>query len=362
LVLSLGRRDHGGPGFRLRSLWVKRTGGQMRAWGVVCLGVLFVLMGCGQAANTTNTGLPTFDVPKLDEDRERMLTEFPVLDASEEEAPPIDPLTKRSPFGVLIYMPAAGKGTFCSTSHVSRGVIAANAHCVDSPSRPSDYFVVYYDKKGFKRFERVVEFQYVGDVNSDDIAILRIAGDAVDAWDNISSPATDTRAEIGHRPAISRNVTVWSFNPFKDNHPDLYLKYAGWGMRFTPRHCLASRTRPKLLGITTDEEGEEVRRIPIVSGASQEKMHYFVDNCDIRPVKGNSGSLITASNDITQKLGVFHWLVPAETTSMNDYNHFIYEGNDQMAQTLSWEDMKHRDFFGVGTDFGFLLAKRPGLF
>lgn len=81
-----------------------------------------------------------------------------------------------------------------------------------------------------------------------------------------------------------------------------------------------------------------------------------------RPVHGNSGSLITAADDITQIFGAYHWNIPADRQRMTEYSKFEYRGNNDTAVSLSWEDMKLRDFFGVGTDFNALLASHPGLF
>jgi hypothetical protein len=333
----------------------------MGSWGLVSLGLAFVLAGCGSGGNQA-TGLPTFEVPKLDSEREQFLASFPLVNDSQEESAPVDPRTGRAPFGALIHMAAFGQGTFCSVAHVSPGKVTTNAHCVSRSSRPDEYFVVFYNNRNWKRYERVTGFVYVGSQESDDVAVLQIDPDAARSWDTVSGTPVNSRAEVGQPIPALRKATIWSFNPFKDNHPDLYAKYQGPGMRFTPKHCDASRTRPTLTGISEDEDGQELRRIRIVSGVSQEKIHWFVDACDKRPVHGNSGSLITAADDITQIFGAYHWNIPADRDRMSDYTKFEYRGNNDTAISLSWEDMKGRDFFGVGTDFNTLLGSHPGLF
>lgn len=55
----------------------------MRSWGLVSLGLAFVLAGCGLGGNQV-TGLPTFEVPELDADREQFLATFPLLNDSSE--------------------------------------------------------------------------------------------------------------------------------------------------------------------------------------------------------------------------------------------------------------------------------------
>jgi hypothetical protein len=335
----------------------------MRSWGLVSLGLAFVLAGCGTGgAGNMAAGLPTFEVPKLDSEREQFLASFPVVNDAEEESAPLDPRTNRAPFGVLIHMASFGQGTFCSVAHVSPGRVTTNAHCVSRSSAPHEYFVVFYNNRNWKRYERVTNFVYVGNQESDDVAVLQIDPDAARSWDTVSGATVNSSAEIGAPAPALHKATIWSFNPFKENHPALYQKYNGSGMRFTPKHCDASRTRPSLTGISADGEGAETGRIRIVSGVSQEKIHWFVDACDKRPVHGNSGSLITSVDDITQIYGAYHWNIPADRQKMSEYARFEYRGNNGTAVELNWADLKKRDFFGVGTDFNALLASHPGLF
>jgi len=246
-------------------------------------------------------------------------------------------------------------------AHVSPGKITTNAHCVEQDEKPENYFVVFYNKRNWKRFERVVKIDFIGDSRSLDLAVVRINPGVAKHWDTISGTPLESRGEVGRAIPVNHKVTVWTFNPIEGNHPDLAKKY-GYGMRFTPKHCNASRTRPRLTGFVADPTGGDERRVPIVSGVSQEKMHWFIDACDTKPVKGNSGSLITLAEDIKKTLGVYHWNIPADKASMGEFARFEYRGNDDQAQELEWTDMDTRDFFGVGSDFAYVLSKQAGLF
>ncbi len=332
----------------------------MRSWGRVCVGVCFVfLTACGNEKG--GKGLPTFEVPELGIDQQAFLADFPLLDDSEREAPPFDRASGRAPFGVLIHMPETGLGSFCSSAHISQGFVTTNAHCVDEDSQPGNYFVVFYNRDGAKRYERVVERTYVGNRRSNDVAVLRLQGVESHTWDTVGGAAVETRVDVAQRPVQGRQVTVWSFNPFEGNHPKLFRKYARPGMRFAPRHCASSRTRPKIIGIRESEDGEELGRTQIIAGEAQERAHHFIDACDSRPVRGNSGSLVTENGSLSRILGVFHWIVPADVSSMDRFDSFEYQGNDNQPVRLNWEDMKRRDFFGVATDFGLLRGLIPGM-
>jgi hypothetical protein len=334
----------------------------MRSWGRVCVGVcFFFLVACGNE-NRSGRGIPTFVVPELDVDRQAFLADFPLLDDSENEAPPRDPVSGRAPFGVLIHMPKLGLGSFCSLAHISQGFVSTNAHCVDYDSQPANYFAVFYNKDGLKRYERVVERTYVGDRKSNDVAVLRLQGVESHAWDTVGGVGVETRPEVSKKPVEGRQVVVWSFNPFEGNHSKLFRKFARPGMRFAPRRCTSSRTNPKITGIREAEGGEELGRMRIIASGVQESTHHFLDACDSRLVQGNSGSLITDGSSTSQILGVFHWVVPVDVESMGQFGSFEYQGNDNQAIRLSWEDLNHRDFFGVASDFGLLLAQIPGVF
>lgn len=332
----------------------------MRSWGRVCIGVcFFFLTGCGNEKG--GTGLPTFEVPELTMDQQAFLADFPLLDNYDQEAPPLDPITGRAPFGVLIHMPNSGLGSFCSSAHVSQGFVSTNAHCVDEDSQPGNYFVVFFNKQGVKRYERVVERTFVGNRRSNDVAVLRLQGVESHAWDTVGGAAVETRREVAQRPVQGRQVVMWSFNPFEGNHPKLFRKYARPGMRFTPRHCTSSRTRPKITALREAEDGEELNRIQIIASEAQESTHHFLDACDTRPVQGNSGSLITEAGSISRVMGLFHWIVPADVGTMDRFTSFVYQGNDNQPVRLDWEAMKQRDFFGVATDFSLLRGLVPGL-
>ncbi len=334
----------------------------MRLWGWVSLAVLLAFTGCGRNTTEQTGGLPSFIVPKLDADKERLLHDFPLLNDQEEFAPPVDPVTGRAPFGVLVRMPKDGNGTYCSVAHVSPGRVTTNAHCVGKDTKPEEYFVIFYNKRGWKRYERVLDFVYVGSTESDDFAVIKVADDVGRNWETVAGRPKNTRAEVGKSSATPHAITLWSFNPFKGNHPELEAKFNGPGMRFTPKQCMGSRTLPQVYGIGQNPATGEQAKVRIVNPLSVERIHWFVDACDKRPVKGNSGSLITVAGDITQMLGAYHWNVPADPEKMAHFESFEYTGNNGELLKLSWDQMGLRDFYGVATDLSTVLSEHPGLF
>jgi hypothetical protein len=165
-----------------------------------------------------------------------------------------------------------------------------------------------------------------------------------------------TEAEINQTPRATHEVVVWTFNPLEGNHPDLAEKYQGPGMRFAPKHCLASRTVPSLVG--WQEEGD--RKIRIRTEKGNAALHWFLDECDFRLVHGNSGSLITEAKNISRALGTFHWTVPFDKQGLGIFRYFEYTGNRNRTGILSPDEMEKRDFYGVGTDFFRVLRLQPG--
>ena len=334
----------------------------MRFWGWVCLVLSFVAVGCGRSPDVNSSGVATFLVPKLDSDREEFLHRFPLLNDAEEMSAPRDPQTGKAPFGVLIHMPKLGEGMFCSVAHVSPGRVTANAHCIKKDSSPSEYFLVFYNKRNWKRFERIQAFVYIGDAESDDIAVLQVSQSVARNWDTIEGRVVRSQREIDQPVAQSHQVTLWSFNPFGGNHPELEQKYQGPGMRFMPKHCNASRTKPSVTGLAIDEMGVTVNKVKINHSKPQSQMHWFVDACDNRPVKGNSGSLITLRDDISRVVGAYHWNIPQSPEYRGQFNRFEYTGNDGALTVLGWEDFEKRDMFGVAIDFEYILGQHPRIF
>lgn len=324
----------------------------MGLWGFVLFIGTFLLTACGGPQPTQIFESPRFKVPALEGGRKSLLQHFALVNDFEEENAPVDPATGRAPFGALLHVPLDGKLGFCSASHVKAGVVVANAHCVDEDKDPNNYFVVFYNQRNWKRYERITSFDFVGNRDALDIAVLRISPEAAEGWDTVEGSPVNTSQEIEASPAALRKVTVWSFDPIEGNHPHLVDRYQGPGMRFHPKHCDGSRTAPSLVGVAGS------KKVRIQSRASDSKMHWYVDNCDGRPVKGNSGSLITTTGRIHEILGSFHWVVPYDDKSDGQFSEFEYTGNNGELQHLTPGDMQTRDFYGVGSDFAFLAGQR----
>ncbi|MBY0372329.1 hypothetical protein K2X33_16735 [bacterium] len=333
----------------------------MHLWGALFFVLSFALVGCGKPEPTHAFDLPRFQVPPLESQRIEMLRRFPLVNAQEEESAPMDPVSGRAPFGALVHMPASGKGGFCSVAHVTRGFVTANAHCIDEDKDAGNYFVVFYNRRNWKRYERVLSFAYVGNRESLDVAVLKISDDAASSWDTVDGDNIPAERDLENSDAIMHKVIAWTFNPFEKNHPELFERYKGPGMRFYPKHCNAARKPPELFGVglNNGKPGKTHIRSP---REDVKGMHWFIDDCDGRPVKGNSGSLVTDANDIRKMLGVFHWTVEADEKDQEKFNHFEYKSLDGHEQVLSWEDMSKRVFYGVGSDFTFLFSQAGKVF
>lgn len=330
-------------------------GNYMSRWGSVLVLGICLLSACSKNSARDNS-TTSFDVPVLDADRQSFLANFPLLDINGDMRPPVVGNSREWPLGALIYMPPSGRGGFCSVSHVSSGKVAANAHCVMEDGRAYNYFVVYYDRNGRKAFDRVKTIDYQGNSETDDVAILSLTETGESRWHVINAKIVPTNQDAGLLPPVNEAVTIWSFNPTPENHPDLYAKYKGPGMKFEPKSCSVSRTAPRVFGVQKDALGNVVSRINIRTRA-QERLHLFVDACSKRMVKGNSGSLISEASNFQRVLGVYHWIV-----SVNErYSTVEYTGNNGQQLEFSPEHIDVSGIYGVGTAFEAAFANKPTL-
>lgn len=317
----------------------------MQRWGILLhIGVCLISAACS-LDSSRNSDITGFDVPRLDQDRQAFLRNFPLLDVNGQMKPPMVAATGKWPMGALIYLPPSGRGGFCSVSHIAPGKVAANAHCVEQDGRAYNYFVVFYDVKGQKTYDQVKAIEYQGSSSSDDLAVLSLSKTGEDRWHVLHAKIFPTQASAGAQPPIVEKVSIWAFNPTP-----------GPGMKFEPRSCSVSRTAPRVVGITKDVSGNETARVSIGSTA-QERLHLFVDGCDEKMVKGNSGSLISASADYSRVLGVYHWIVMPDKR----YSTVEYTGNNGQPVNRLPDEISNNGMYGVGTAFEAAFANRPSL-
>lgn len=310
--------------------------------------ILFVLAGCGAKSEMgPERPLELDDVPPMDQkSRETYLRSFPLLNEEFRPGPPRDPSTGRAPFGVLLKLPSVGKVGACSAAHVSRGVLVTNSHCVGGAVRSGvgSFHFVYYGKENTKRYGSVEEFLYLGNGRRDDVALMKIDARSADDWDTIDSAVAKKSELAGQRPAPSENVIVWGFDPVDSrvNLPSAESRKGG--MRFSPRVCLASRTQPTLVGLAGSD------RTPIQISLTDEKVHFFLDECDRPLMQGNSGSLITSGDVFRRMWGVYHWAVTPTEAALKRFGAFEYTGNNNRPLRVERIGLT-AEFFGVGSAF-----------
>jgi hypothetical protein len=299
--------------------------------------------------------------PQSPDSRIQTLQAFPVLDEVGNEAPALEPSTDRSPFGVLAHFPLSETKPvgYCTATHLAPGKVTTNSHCVTG-SDPTEYFFIFYDASKKKKVVPAQAFAYRGSLRMDDIAILDLNPTDVADWDVAPGFFWNTGKEIGVRPPKPIQVTLWAYDPIVE-HRDLMQLHGAKGMVFSPRHCQASRTVPKLTGIT--KAGKEANLPPdlIEGGFYREKVHAFLDGCDHFPVRGNSGSLVTLTKDFRRRIGLFHWMVFVSEEARREFSSFEYTGNDGRKYQVP-ALAKPVPFFAVTSTFDLLLQEFPDIF
>jgi len=302
--------------------------------------LLLLLVGLSLAAcssNLSSTGHPTApeadEFPMDPEKREAYLNSFQLTDLNGEEAAPrINDATGTTPFGVLVKLPATGLPSACSVSHLWSGQLVTNAHCVSGHRTMGiqNFFLVFYNREGQRTHIPVESLAYLGDTTGVDIAVLKISDEHAKQWDTLN-------AEVVPNPELAGQVTLWGFDPIN-------LTQGGTGMAFSPKACLASRTKPQVLGVKESGERESV----LGNVKLDAENHIFVDRCNVKLVAGNSGSLITGLNDSKVAFGVYHWAITPTTEATNKFTRFEYFGNEKVVEILP-KSPPQGLFFGVGS-------------
>lgn len=317
----------------------------MRFLVIIALSSMY-LGGCGNGLDT-DADLPRFDVPDQAK-RSQFLEEFPLLDASGNEAPFLDPVTGKAPFGAMVYMPLSGKGAYCTLTHARMGEVLVNAHCVEDDSDPSNYFIIFYGHDGQKKVYRIGNFISVGSSENKDYARLRISNRAANEFDTLNANMVSTASEIQAEPPVVHRVSVWSYDPLY-RHADVYSRYNHAGMMAKGSNdCDMSRTKPVVLAMSANG----ATQTPISSPTVNTEYHVIVDNCTKELVGGNSGSLITAQGNPSIVYGTYHWAILPGDKTLQTYPCFDYTGNRSVDKQFCPSKNSSGDLpslFGVGT-------------
>lgn len=287
---------------------------------------------------------------------------FVLLDESGNEAAAKTP-SGISPFGALVSV--GERGGACTATHLGAGRVVTAAHCVHSGM---PHFVIFHNKEGKKVAFQTDKTLYVGD-DSFDIAVFAIPDEASAQWDAAGAEvrALASVPDKGSDPDVG--VTAWSYTPLA-SVPEYASKYAGqMGMVFTPNRCLASRVKPSIELYRREGKKKKklVGKFSFASSIDADR-HAFLDGCQRKIVKGNSGSLVTFSNNFSHKLGILHCTI-AETRQIWDELkekgltdrkgvELYLHGVDDKLQRVSWD----RGAFLVGSASLFDVLQRlsPG--
>lgn len=271
---------------------------------------------------------------------------------------PLYGLSGSHPAGVLLDFVGRGKVGFCSASHLRRGRVLTNSHCLEGTG--NERYVLYNDTTGARRYARVTRVTYQGD-ETEDLAILEIPEAAANEWE-VASTAISPTADKKGRALGTANfpVTLWSFDPVLD---DPY----GLAMRFEPKRCIGFRTRPVVTGIRPGGGTETVPLQPVNAD-----LHLMFDQCSAPVRQGNSGSLVSLRDDYSKPVGVLHALrgLPVDELRAR-YDRVDYTGSSgavaslAISATVTYLTDAGRvpvmTFFNLGTALDTMLDRRPGL-
>jgi len=282
-----------------------------------------------------------------------------LLDEKGHVGPAIDPDGGGSPFGILMNLNGysyTGSFSSCTVTHLSRGLVATNAHCLHSSDQGSKLAIIYYDVRGEKKSTRVERVVYRGEHEKDDFALLAIPSSDAQNWDVASGAVAHGKGDQGRR------IRIYSYDPVSS-----YYDYSRAQFQFSPKTCLAGRETPRLEEVSTDSMGgvrrkeEKFRDLPV---ALDSNVHLFMESCTADVIKGNSGALIR-DLDKNENIGVVHWIIKASPrenlVSLSDPGFIGYEYRGPSGETKSAKSFSSIKFF-VGTCFDWVLSQNPGLF
>ena len=277
-----------------------------------------------------------------------------------------------SPVGALLALPQKGGKMTCTATHYAPGLVITAAHCLKTGLPAKDHFVLFYNKDGVKTAAPVQRFLFRGD-HLMDIAVLKISREVADTWDVGNLEIKKYRKEqIASKIPSRETIKAWSYTPlvhFPQYAPENTSRL---GMVFTPNDCIASRTIPRIVAKEKIKGTKKYKTVGELSlkkvGHIDEKIHIFLDDCTRRIVRGNSGSLITASNDFTQKIGILHLVVATKEAVWKELSKlnlnkslitFFYIGNDDTPKEVAWSSSEF--LIGSGTTLEALKKRKPRL-
>ncbi len=240
------------------------------------------------------------------------------------------PFSEGSPFGLILKIPKDAQATFCTVSHFQTGKVLTSSHCLSKSKafKATDYTLIFFDHQGIRKISSLEKFTFIGNPNSDDMAMAEISSETAFQWPSLEGQFQPLKSIKGQRPVQAQRVTVWGFD-------------LGTPIQFRPKQCLASQTFPHLMGHKNNPV-----TIPVTSQAS-ENLHVFIDECSETFKSGNSGALITSTDRNQDLYGVFHWtiLIPKEFT--NRFDSLTYIGNSNEPRQFQ-PIIEGTLLFGVG--------------
>ena len=314
-----------------------------------------VLLGCAKESPAAREAELYVPIPRAE--KESVAASFPIFDArSGSFLPPRTP-NGALPFGVILTFLNHQKLGMCTVSHWRGTEVVTNAHCLEDIVDPGAFYVVFVDQELKHRYAEVTKIGYVGNRSADDVAVLRLDPTDAVGWDELNPSLKDSSGFIGK--SLGRGnfpVTLWAFDPVS-SHPE----YSGQltedrGGVFVPKNCTGFRTLPEA-GIEHSNGDKEA----MPDGAVDVTQHVLLDRCDRDPIRGNSGSWISAQSDPGQGYGVFHWLITGGTLSAEqDAKNFYYTGSS--GHELFFPATDGFSFYFVGTDLFRVLSNHPGAF
>ncbi len=320
--------------------------------------VVVLISACGNDFRDTPSdggaspyqGPPTYPisaVPETVDARNQYTLAFPILNTqSTAEQRPVEP-GGTSPFGVMILFQGETNVGLCSATHISTGRVVLNAHCIEEDANASHYFLAYYDRTGTKRSAQATGIISQGSSTTLDVAVLSI--DAINAarWEISGSSTVDTSGNINAAYGSGNTpVTLWTFDPVTYN--------GGRAMAFHPKQCTSFRREPELFG---SKNGTLTR---ISTSSINASYNLFIDQCDSETMPGNSGSLVTARDTVSQPLGVYKGRRVSSPTEYTAYTSIQYTGSTGIKQFFT--PAVDLVYFRVGIAFDAVLKYNPGIF
>jgi Na+-transporting methylmalonyl-CoA/oxaloacetate decarboxylase gamma subunit len=327
--------------------------------------LLLAVAGCGNSTPASVSPPAPYPVT-----RDEVISRFVLLNENgEQKASVIDAATGRSPFGAFLKIPPVGPRNECSVTHIARGVIVTNAHCVLNYRflQPEDFQIFFYSNKtALQVHYPIARFLYVGNVDFDDVAFIQIPPEAAAEWDAFSPQLAkmvkrfapeeiDNKGTPEEEHPIVASVKLWGFDPiatrpeFEEGYPDRP------GMVFSPKKCKMSRTIPWFASIAPDKTRSRLRKYNPNNKQLDGRTHLVIDDCDVSTVFGNSGSFVTSEN-LDAVLGVFHWNLTKELFSPRE----AYLGNRRSWIRIWGGDLPGdpaQSVLNIGTAFDSLLQR-----